>query len=219
MNHFPIFLNIEGRRIVVAGGGDAAIAKLRLLMKTTAHLSVVAQNPSAEIERLAATGKLRLIRRAFTPGDALCAALVYGATENAAEDARISAIARAEGALVNIVDDLAHSQFITPAIVDRDPVVVAIGTEGAAPVLARTIKADIEAQLSPRLGILARIAKTFRHAAEALPMGAKRRDFWADYYAAAGPRALEQGEAALTPALHALLKGHLNAAPDRKSVV
>ena len=214
MNHFPIFLNVEGRRIVVAGGGDAAIAKLRLLVKTTAHLTVVAQSPSAEIERLAYSGKLCLIRRAFAPGDALCAALVYGATEDAAEDARISAIARAEGALVNIVDDLAGSQFITPAIVDRDPVVVAIGTEGAAPMLARAIRADVESRLSPRLGILARVAKTFRPAAEALPIGARRRAFWADYYATNGPRAVLNGEAALTPALQSLLADHLAARPQ-----
>ena len=213
MNHFPIFLNVEGRRIVVAGGGDAAVAKLRLLVKTTAHLTVIAPDISHVIEGLASVHGVRLIRRAFAPGDALCAALVYGATEDAAEDARISAIARAEGALVNIVDNLADSQFITPAIVDRDPVVVAIGTEGAAPVLARAIKADIEARLSPGLGILARIAKTFRHAADALPMGARRRAFWAAYYNSHGPRALTEGEAALIPALQSLLADHLAATP------
>lgn len=218
MNHFPIFLNVEGRRIVVAGGGEAAIAKLRLLLKTTARLTVIAETPSREIERLARTAKLHLIRRVFAAGDAQGAALVYGATENDSEDQRIAAIARTEGALINIVDNLADSAFITPAIVDRDPVVVAIGTEGAAPVLARAIKADIEARLAPTIGILARIAKSFRHAAEALPMGAKRRAFWAEYYETHGPRALTQGEPALTPALQALLADHLSAAPRQGHV-
>ncbi len=218
MNHFPIFLNVEGRRIVVAGGGDAAIAKLRLLLKTTAHLTVVAEFPSPEVERLADAAAIRLIRRAFAPGDALCAALVYGATEDAAEDARVAAIARAEGALVNIVDNLTDSQFLTPAIVDRDPVVVAIGTEGAAPVLARAIKADVESRLSPVVGILARIGKSFRHAAEALPIGSRRRDFWAEYYATTGPDALANGEQALTPALHDLLARHLAAEPAQGHV-
>jgi DUF1009 family protein len=104
------------------------------------------------------------------PGDALCAVAVYGANENRDEDLRTAAIARADGALVNIVDDLEHSDFITPAIVDRDPVTVAIGTEGAAPVLARAIKADIEARLSPAIGTLARIGKSFRRTVEALPL-------------------------------------------------
>jgi len=94
----------------------------------------------------------------------MCAVLFYAANEDDVEDARVAALAHADGAKVNIVDNLDDSQFITPAIVDRDPVVVAIGTEGAAPVLARKIKADLEATLPASLGVLARIGKTFRHA-------------------------------------------------------
>ena len=79
---------------------------------------------------------------------------VYGANDEAVEDARAAAIGRAAGVLVNIVDNLEDSAFITPAIVDRDPVTVAIGTEGAAPVLARKIKAEIEEMLPAALGAL-----------------------------------------------------------------
>ena len=214
MQHFPIFLDVENRALQVAGGGDAAMAKLRLLLKTTGRITVFAPDAVPEIAALADSGKLTLIRRAFAPGDAAGAALVYAASENAAEDARVACIARAEGALVNIVDNLADSQFLTPAIVDRDPVVVAIGTEGTAPVLARALKAEIEAQLSPVLGTLARLAKRFRTKAEALPRGLRRRAFWAAYFGQTGPRALaSHGEAALIPALHALLADHLAATP------
>jgi uroporphyrin-III C-methyltransferase/precorrin-2 dehydrogenase/sirohydrochlorin ferrochelatase len=209
MDHFPIFLATEGRRIVLSGGGDAALAKLRLLLKTRAHLTVFAEAPADEIRDWAAEGRLRLVTRRFAPGDALCAALFYAADEDAAEDARTAAIARAEGALVNIVDNLQDSQFITPAIVDRDPVTVAIGTEGAAPVLARAIKADLEERLPTTLGTLARIGKGFRKMAEALPFGRARRDFWRDYYFNAGPKAMEAGEAALPRALEGLLEDHL----------
>ena len=127
MKHFPIFLAVAGRRIVLSGGGEAAMAKLRLLMKTEAHLTVIAEDIAADILKWAAQGRLQVIARKMEPGDALCAALFYAANEDDAEDARVSAIAAAEGALVNIVDNLADSQFITPAIVDRDPVTVAIG--------------------------------------------------------------------------------------------
>ncbi|MEO0522007.1 MAG: siroheme synthase CysG [Pseudomonadota bacterium] len=209
MDHFPIFLATSGRRVVVSGGGDAALAKLRLLLKTTARLSVFAQNPAPEILRWSAEGKLYLARRPLEPGDTLCAALFYAADEDKAEDARTAAIARADGALVNIVDNLADSQFITPAIVDRDPVTVAIGTEGAAPVLARAIKADLEEQLPATLGPLARIGKGFRTMAEKLPFGRPRRDFWRDYYFDAGPRAMTEGIEAVEPALHYLLADHL----------
>lgn len=209
MNHFPIFLNTAGRRIVLSGGGDAALAKLRLLLKTTAHLTVFAPDADPQIEAWASEGKLRLIRRAMEPGDAMCAALFYAADEDAAEDKRTAAIAHADGALVNIVDNLEDSQFITPAIVDRDPVTVAIGTEGAAPVLARAIKADLEERLPTGLGTLARIGKAFRKVAEALPFGRPRRDFWRDYYFNTGPRALAEGEERVQVALDALLSEHL----------
>lgn len=210
MDHFPIFLATEGQRIALSGGGDAALAKLRLLLKTRARINVFATAPAPEIDTWADAGKLTLHRRAFGPGDALCTALFYAADEDAAEDARTAGIARAEGALVNIVDNLADSAFITPAIVDRDPVTVAIGTEGAAPVLARAIKADLEERLPATLGKLARIGKGFRRMAEALPFGRARRDFWRDYYFNTGPRAIVEGENRVEESLDALLNDHLN---------
>ncbi|WP_317054965.1 MULTISPECIES: siroheme synthase CysG [Roseovarius] len=209
MKHFPIFVALEGRRVVLSGGGEAALAKLRLLLKTEASLTVFSSDPAKEIENWANEGRLRLVRRAMEPGDATCAVLFYAADEDDAEDARTSTIARADGAMVNIVDNLGDSEFITPAIVDRDPVTVAIGTEGAAPVLARAIKSDLEARLPANLGPLARIGKAFRKAVEVLPMGRKRRDFWSDFYFNAGPRAMDQGgENAVQDTLPALLDKH-----------
>ncbi len=211
MKHFPIFMALEGRRVVVSGGGDAAVAKLRLLMKTEARITVIAEGFADEIENWAHDGKLALIHRSQEPGDALCASLFYAANDDEAEDARVTRLAQADGALTNWVDNLGRSQFITPAIVDRDPVTVAIGTEGAAPVLARAIKADLEARLPRSLGVLARVGKGFRKAVEALPFGAKRRAFWSDYYFTAGPRAFDEaGEAGLPDTLNDLLTTHLH---------
>ncbi|MFT6023215.1 MAG: uroporphyrin-III C-methyltransferase/precorrin-2 dehydrogenase/sirohydrochlorin ferrochelatase [Ascidiaceihabitans sp.] len=210
MDHFPIFLATSGRRIVLSGGGDAALAKLRLLLKTDANLNVFAPKPAKEIVQWAATGKLTLHKRAMEPGDTMCAVLFYAADEDAVEDKRTSAIANADGALVNLVDNLHDSQFITPAIVDRDPVTIAIGTEGAAPVLARAIKADLEERLPATLGTLARIGKTFRQMSYALPFGRARRDFWRDYYFNTGPKAIADGIDAVRPALYDLLTTHLN---------
>ncbi len=209
MDHFPIFLATEGRRIVLSGGGEAALAKLRLLLKTRARITVFAADPDARIITWAAEGRLTLNKRAMEPGDILCAALFYAADEDAAEDKRTAAIARREGALVNVVDNLGDSEFITPAIVDRDPVTVAIGTEGAAPVLARAIKADLEERLPTTLGTLTRIGKGFRKMAEALPFGRPRRDFWRDYYFNAGPKAMSAGEETIPQTLNTLLDNHL----------
>jgi uroporphyrin-III C-methyltransferase/precorrin-2 dehydrogenase/sirohydrochlorin ferrochelatase len=210
MDHFPIFLATAGRRIVLSGGGDAALAKLRLLLKTKANITVFSQDPAPEIQNWASTGKLTLISRAMEVGDTMCAVIFYAADEDAIEDKRTAAIANADGALVNIVDNLEDSQFITPAIVDRDPVVIAIGTEGAAPVLARAIKADLEEKLPSTLGTLARIGKTFRKMSYCLPFGRARRDFWRDYYFNAGPKAIADGLDAVRPALDDLLADHLD---------
>lgn len=212
MKHFPIFLAVEHRRILLEGGGDAALAKLRLLLKTEARIEVFADAPAPEIADWADTGKLMLHRRELRPCDLPGAALVYAAGEDPARDARIKRLAEAAGVLVNIVDNLADSAFITPAMVDRDPVTVAIGTEGAAPVLARAIKRDLEERLPATLGPLARIGKAFRGTAEALPFGRKRRDFWADYYFFEGPGALaDNGPQGAEEVLHRLLARHLDA--------
>ena len=105
-------------------------------MKTTAQITVFCPHPSDDIHNWAAEGLLKLERHALRAGDITGPRLFYGANEQAEEDARTAALAKTEGALINIVDNLADSDFITPAIVDRDPVTVAIGTEGAAPVCA-----------------------------------------------------------------------------------
>ncbi|MEP3634938.1 MAG: siroheme synthase CysG [Shimia thalassica] len=207
MKHFPVYLSVSGQRILLAGGGEAALAKLRLLLKTEAQIEVFSTAPDAKIESWADESKLILHRRDIEAEDATEAVLIYAADEDTIKDARTAQIARAADVLINVVDNLADSAFITPAIVDRDPVTIAIGTEGAAPVLARALKAELEERLSPRLGLLARVGKAFRSAADALPMGRRRRDFWSDYYLGAGPRIAEQGEAQL--ALETLLVQHL----------
>ncbi len=212
MDHFPIFVNLKGRRVVVSGAGETAVAKLRLLLKTKATVSVYGEQAHPDIRGWAEAGKLRLTNRAIRDGDATCATLLYGANDDPVEDRRAADIGRRAGAMVNIVDNLAESEFITPAIVDRDPVTVAIGTEGAAPVLARRIKAQVEEALPPSIGVLARIGQGFRKQAEALPMGRRRRDFWSRFYFKRGPQALARGgEIAVREALSDLLDDSLNA--------
>lgn len=207
MQHFPIFLATPGARVVVAGAGPVAVAKLRLLLKTQAELVVFGTAPAHQIRDWHAAGRLKLVERPLSAADVDGARLVYAAADDPAEDARVAGLARAAGALVNIVDNLADSDFITPAIVDRDPVTVAIGTEGAAPVLARDIKRRLEELLPATLGPLARIGQAFRARAEALPAGRVRRAFWSAFYFGSGPLAQSEGRA--EAALEDLLDSHL----------
>lgn len=193
MRHYPVFLDLRSRRIVVSGAGETALAKLRLLIKTEAVIQVFGESADENVTALSESGRISLTLRALQPGDVSGAALFYAANDRPEEDQRVAAIAHVEGALVNVVDNLEASAFITPALVDRDPVTIAIGTEGAAPVLARKIKAEIEAMLPAKLGILARTAQAFRPRAELLPAGRTRRNFWSRFYNGAGETAFNQG--------------------------
>jgi len=204
MRHYPIFVDLRDRTVVVSGVGDVSASKLRLLMKTEARIEVYGIDPAAEVRKWACEGRIVLVERPIEPTDAAGAELLYAANGDADQDARAATIGRAAGALVNIVDNLEDSDFITPAIVDREPVTVAIGTEGAAPVLARKIKADIEAMLPASIGVLARIGQRFRTRIGALNSRA-RRDFWSRFYLERGPRAVVSGADAVHEALEALL--------------
>ena len=187
MRHLPISLDLRGKRVIVAGAGEAALAKLRVLLKTEAQISVFGRAPAPEMAYLAGAGRIRLLRREVCAGDLVDATLLYAAGEDAANDAHALDLARTAGVLANAVDDLEASDFITPALVDRDPVTIAIGTEGAAPALARLIKADVEARLSPNLGALARVAARFRRRVAELADPAARRRFWNVFFLEHGP--------------------------------
>ena len=214
VQRFPIFLRLSGERVVVSGAGRAAAARLRLLLKTEAQIFVFGADPIAEIRSWHREGALRHTGRPVGDADIEGAALLCCASGNGAEDARAAALGRRRRVPVNLLDKLEESDFIMPAIVDRDPVTVAIGTEGAAPVLARDLKAAIEALLPGSLGALARIGQAFRPEAERLPSGRVRRAFWSSFFVRHGPRSFSRnGEQGVRESLHALLDAAVVGAP------
>ena len=195
MRYYPIFLDTAAKSVVFSGAGEHAAAKIALLLKTEARIVVCGEDPCERVLDWAAGDHIVLHARAIEPCDVMGAALVYGANDDPDLDARAQEIGRRAGALTNIVDDLEASEFLTPALVDRDPVVVAIGTEGTAPVLARSIKRDVEAMLPASTGRLARIADAFRPRAFRLGSTARRRAFWARWFGGEGAAALAEGMA------------------------
>ena len=183
MRYFPTFFDLSGKPCLVVGGGEAAARKIRLLRKAHAQVTVIARRPNAEIEDLAAREEIAVLRRGFVAGDLRGRALVIGADEDDTVDTRVAEAAKAHGVPVNIVDRPELSSFTVPAMVDRDPVVVAISSGGAAPVLARRLRARIEALLPARLGRLARLAESFRDSVKATrPEATARRRFWEDFF-------------------------------------
>ncbi len=183
MRYFPAFLDLLDRPSLLVGGGEPAARKLRLLLKAGARVAVVAPRVTPEIEALAAAGKIALDRRDFRADDVTGRALVVGATGLDAVDRSVAQAAGAAGLPVNVVDRPDLSTFIVPAIVDRGPVVIGISTSGTSPVLARRLRAAVEALLPSRLGRLAKFADSFRSAVAAnVPAGGTRRVFWEAFF-------------------------------------
>ena len=179
MKYFPLFADLDDAGVLVAGGGEQAAQKVRLLCKTNACTTVVAEVVTDELRDLERQGAIMIEPRAFVAGDLDGQRLVYAATGDRALDAAVSQAAQARGIPVNVVDVPELSTFITPAIVDRAPVTVAIGTEGAAPVLAREIKTRLESLLPANLGALAEKAQALRSVvATSVPDGRARRRLW-----------------------------------------
>lgn len=179
MKYFPLFMDLEDRGVLVAGGGEKAVQKLRLLARTTARITVVAEAISPELETLVRGYGVSLQLRKLQPEDVKGKAVAIGADENPQRNAELADAARAAGVPVNIVDAPDLSTVIVPAIVDRDPVVVAIGTEGAAPIIARDLRARIESWLPADLGRVASYAAALRpRVRAAIGQPAARRQFW-----------------------------------------
>src|SRR5262245_1955814 len=194
MKYFPVFTRIDAADVLVAGGGEAALQKVRLLLKTTARITLMAPNLNQELRALVAKGALRHVPRLPEPADLERQCLVYAATGDRALEESLFAAARARGIPINVVDAPDLSTFLTPAIVDRDPIVVAIGTEGAAPVLAREIKSRLESWLPANLGTLAKKALSLRRRV-ALRIGEPqaRRHLWERLFRGAFRRAVLTG--------------------------
>lgn len=178
MKAFPMFIRTSGRRVVIVGGGEQAAQKARLILKTDATLVLVAQTLEHELGALVREGRATLHGRLdASVFDA--AAMAFIATGCPGLDAAAQALARAARCPVNVVDQPDLCDITTPAIVDRDPLVVAIGSEGTAPVLTREIKTRLEEMLPQTLGGLAALAGRLRPGVEARVPRAARRALWA----------------------------------------
>ncbi|HEY0034366.1 MAG TPA: siroheme synthase CysG, partial [Devosia sp.] len=174
LNTFPLSYKVQGQRIVIIGGGDEALNKVRLVTKTTAQVVIVSRSIEADFSGF----EVQVIARGFESSDLDGAALVFVAEES--QDAELAKHeARRRNIPLNVVDVPAECDFYTPSIVERAPLTIAISSEGNAPVLARLVRARIEAMLSPGFGKIARLAGGLRHRVEHLIHdGASRRRYY-----------------------------------------
>src|SRR4051794_13320871 len=176
---FPVFLDLAGAAVLVVGGGEVAVAKCRLLGRSGAVVRAVGPEPCEDLLELAASGAVELHRRRFAPADLDGVRLCYVGLDDEAEAAAVVAEARSRGVPVNAVDRPSLCDFSTPAMVERGPLTIAIGTGGAAPALARDLRARIEEAVPPGFGRLAAFLGRWRgRVAAALADKGRRRAFW-----------------------------------------
>ena len=178
----PVFLSLEGKRAVVAGGSAAAAWKAELLSAAGAQVDVYASEAGEELKALAARpprGAVTIFPRAWEPPDFTGAAIAVGGCEDEAEAARFATAARRAGVPVNVIDKPAYCDFAFGAIVNRSPLVIGISTDGAAPVFGQAMRAKLEALIPRGFAQWAEAARQWRRGVQRSGLSfAGRRRFW-----------------------------------------
>ena len=181
MDYFPLFLDARQLKVLIVGAGEVAARKLELIMKTPATITVVAPWVCDTVKQLANNEKVTLIEREFENGDLDEKDVVFVATDKSEVNQHIHDIARANKVLVNVVDNTPLCQFITPSIVDRSPIVIAMSSGGVAPVLLRYLRQKLETVLPANLSRLGAFSEKFREKVKQTLNGVTaRRYFWED---------------------------------------
>lgn len=179
MNYMPFFFDLRQRDCLVIGGGAIATRKARLLAKAGAVLHVVAPYISDELQMLVEKSGGQCYLRCYQSSDLELGTIVICATDNPETNQQVSAEAHAKKRPVNVVDSPDLCSIITPAIIDRSPLMIAISSGGDAPVLARQMRAKLEVIFPAAYGTLAKVTSEFRERVKAcLPSEAQRLRFW-----------------------------------------
>ncbi|GHA34708.1 NAD(P)-dependent oxidoreductase [Photobacterium aphoticum] len=187
MDYLPIFLSLKNKKVVVIGGGEVACRKIDLLRKAEANITVVSPALHPYLHGLVEKAAITWINKSYTPDDLNGAMQVWVTTNNRALNHDVFEDAQVRGLWANVVDDKDYCNFITPSLIDRTPIQVAISSGGASPVLVRFLREKLETQLPQNLSLLAdyagqqrdRIKQYFKTVDE-------RRKFWELFFRHAG---------------------------------
>ncbi|OGT87665.1 MAG: uroporphyrinogen-III C-methyltransferase [Gammaproteobacteria bacterium RIFCSPLOWO2_12_FULL_52_10] len=179
MGFIPIFLNIDGRRCLVVGGGEVASRKVNQLLKAGARVMVAAPRLCPVLERQRDGQVIEYLPTAFQEALLEGCELVIAATNDAAVNSQVSELAQRRHLPVNVVDNPGLCSFIMPSVVDRDPIQIAVSTGGASPVLARLLRVRLETLIPTSYGKLATLMQSFRERVKRkFPESVARRRFW-----------------------------------------
>jgi precorrin-2 dehydrogenase/sirohydrochlorin ferrochelatase len=175
--HFPLLLDLDGRRVVVIGGGAVAERKVRSVLDCGAVVTVVAPELTVGLRELASSGRLKHEARAYRPGDLDGAALAFVAVGDPEVSAEAAKDAEAAGVLVNVVDRPEECRFIVPSVLRRGHLTIAISTGGASPAWARKIRERLEGEFGEEYEkLLDAAARVRKRCGEEIPDPARRRE-------------------------------------------
>lgn len=194
---FPLFADLQGREVLVVGGGEVATRKIQSLLRAGANVLSYARELAPALDALAKDRHIdRLQGDAVDPRWIERAWLVVAATDDHALNRELAAMAAAAKRWINVVDDAGLSSYQVPAVVDREPITIAISSAGAAPMLARQLREQLEAGIDPSIGELARLFARHRgRIRERLPAMRERRDWFERMLAGDIPALLRAGHA------------------------
>ncbi len=205
--YYPLFTDLSGLPVLIVGGGEVAARKIRLLLDAGAVPRIVAREINEELQSLVNEGRAEHIGSAFAESQLAQCRLVIAASDDAVLNQHVAECSERERLFCNVVDDAQASRFITPSMVTRPPITVAISTGGAAPVLARRLRERIETLLPAAYGRVAAFMERHRERVKQLPVDA-RRQLWEDFLDGTGPERLLAGdEVAAVFEIESLLQG------------
>jgi uroporphyrin-III C-methyltransferase/precorrin-2 dehydrogenase/sirohydrochlorin ferrochelatase len=179
MKYFPIFLDGSKINAMVIGGGNVAARKIELLLKTTTNVTIMSASVTEGIERLINENKLNWLKHNYKAGLLANTTLVIAATDDTVVNEQVYHEAVAFNILTNVVDQPSLCTYITPAIIDRAPMIIALSSSGSAPILIRMLREQIDKILPQGYGRLADFSFKFRDHVKARIKGIRnRRTFW-----------------------------------------
>jgi precorrin-2 dehydrogenase/sirohydrochlorin ferrochelatase len=174
---YPVFLKLEGRKVLIVGGGAVAEQKIEGVLRSATDVTVIAPEVTPRISEWVQEGRLKHVASQFQPGMSKGYFLVIAATDSPAVNHAVYAEGSADGALCNVVDDTPYCDFYAPALVSRGDFQIAVSTGGNSPALAQRVRKELEAEFGPEYaawnGWLGRMRSALRNI---LPPGERRRE-------------------------------------------
>ncbi len=162
MRYYPVFLDIAGKPVVVIGGGEVALQKVKGLLDAGARVTLVSPTLHPDLEALAAQGRIEHVARQYAPGDLVGYLLAFVGTDDRALNDSVAREGKERGVWVNAVDDPANCDFIMPGVVRRGDLIVAVSTSGGSPAMARKMREELEAFLSEEYALMLELAAEVR---------------------------------------------------------